>query len=273
MWSRHDLQVMFDDGAGMEVPALEGRGGPTRQAGVSAPAWVVSPHSLVAQAVAAALSSTGASVEFHAWESLQECRPHGSSGPAVRHVLAIFDGVAPASTIEEISQLVADGGVRVAVVTSAPDALGWGGLLQGNAVDVVTMTTSVAQLAEVVRRFVAGEVLMEPERRRIHRVAWLEALDKRHDLVLLLGTLSPRQLRVLELLADGHRVAEVAEVIGVTDATVRSHVKTLRAKLRARTQLEAVAMLRRAQDVGDGTDLVPRPRRPPVGSARTAVRR
>ncbi len=33
-------------------------------------AWVVSPHDLVAQAVAEALRTTGAPAEFHAWEQL-----------------------------------------------------------------------------------------------------------------------------------------------------------------------------------------------------------
>lgn len=250
----------------MVTAVLEGGGGTTRQDEPAALAWVVSPHSLVAQAVAAALASSGATVEFHAWESLPGARPTRATGAAVLHVLAIFDGVAPASTIEDINHLVSRGGVRVAVVTSAPDALGWGGLLHGTAVDIVTMTTSVAQLTEVVARFLAGEVLMDPERRRIHRAAWLEALDRRHHLVFVMRTLSPRQMRVLELLADGRRVAEVAEAMGVTDATVRSHVKSLRAKLGARTQLEAVAMLRHVQEVGGGSDLVPRPRRRAAGA-------
>lgn len=271
--NRHDLLVMFDDGAGLAALVLGERPGAPQPAGLLTSAWVVSPHSLVAQAVVAALASTGAPVEFHAWESLQGYRPNGSQGAPVRYVLAIFDGVGPPSTIEEINRFASGGGVRVAVVTSTPDALAWGALLQGEAVDVVTMTTSVAQLGEVVRRFVNGEVLMEPEKRRVHRTAWSKALDNRHDLVLLVQTLSPRQLRVLELLAEGHCVSEVAEVMGVTDATVRSHVKTLRGKLRARTQLEAVAILRRAHEGDDGAYAVPRPRRDPAEATPTAGRR
>ncbi len=234
---------------------------------------MVSPHRLVAQTVVAALASVGVAAEFHAWETLRECRPIGSADPAVRHVLTIFDGVAPPSTIEEISRLTARGGVRVAVVTSDPDALGWGALLQGTSVDVVTMTTSVAQLADVVRRFVAGDSLMEPERRAAQRSAWSEALDNRHELLISMRTLSPRQLRVLELLADGRRVAEVAELIGVSAGTVRSHVKTLRARLRAKTQLEAVAQLRRAQELGVVADLVPRTRSPAPGEVHASERR
>ncbi len=82
----------------------------------------------------------------------------------------------------------------------------------------------------------------------------------------LIATLSPRQQRVLELLASGRRVHEVAELLGVTDGTVRSHVKTLRNKIGARTQLEAVAMLRQVHEVGDSiAPAMIRPRQSPEG--------
>ena len=77
-------------------------------------------------------------------------------------------------------------------------------------------------------------------------------------------SLSPQQLKVLELLASGRRVAEVAELLGVADGTVRSHVKALRAKLGARTQLEAVAMLRQVYELLDRAVVVPRPRGAPA---------
>lgn len=242
------------------------------QEGVTDPAptpvaWVVSPHDLVAQAVAEALRTTGAPAEFHAWDQLLE--PHeGEAGDPpgaspTDHVMVILDGVDRPRAVEEVSRFVARGRARVAVVTSAPNALVWGGLLQGSSVDVVTVTTSVEQLGDMVRRFVAGDPLMDPERRKALRADWLDALDKRHHLLAQMRGLSRQQLRVLELLASGRRVPEVAEVMGIADGTVRSHVKTLRSKLGARTQLEAVAMLRQVHEVGDvgeAGDLVPRPR-------------
>ena len=49
--------------------------------------------------------------------------------------------------------------------------------------------------------------------------------------------------------------------MGVAEGTVRSHVKALRAKLGASTQLKAVAMFHQAYDAtGGGGDIVPRPR-------------
>jgi DNA-binding NarL/FixJ family response regulator len=235
--------------------------------------WVVSPHLLVAQAVTAALTSAGVSVEVRAWDTVVEDAAALRGEAGTRHVVAIFDDPDGLMAVEQISRLVATGDVRVAVVAPGPAAALWGGLLEGGAVDVVTRTTSVSQLADVVQKLIAGDPLMEPERRSAVRAAWAQALDSRRRLISEMRTLSPQQLRVLELLADGKRAREVAEIMEVTVGTVRSHVKALRAKLGAKTQLEAVAMLRRVYEVGDGADLLPRPRKASADAERPPARR
>ncbi|MCW2739234.1 LuxR C-terminal-related transcriptional regulator [Nocardioides sp.] len=222
--------------------------------------WVVSPHLLVAQAVTAALRSVGADADFRAWDGLVEEAAARAEEGRTRHVVAIFDGLDDPVVVEEVGRLVALGDVRVAVVTSDPFAFWWGGLVADGAVDVVTTATSIDQLADVVDRLSSGSTLMETGERAELHARWTEALDRRQDLVALMRTLSPQQLRVLELLASGSRVREAAEVMGVADGTVRSHVKSLRSKLGARTQLEAVAMLRQVQESGVAADMVPRPR-------------
>jgi PAS domain S-box-containing protein len=52
--------------------------------------------------------------------------------------------------------------------------------------------------------------------------------------------LTPRQQEVLELLADGRSTAEMAQRLGLSEETVRNHVRYLLAELRVRTRLEAV---------------------------------
>ncbi len=240
---------------------------------LGAPPWVVSPHLLVSQAVGAALGAEGMPVTVHPWETfVHEAQIAVSQGSTV-HVVVILDALDSRGVREKITRLLALGDARVAVVTAGPPAPWWGGLLEGEAVEVVSMTTSVLQLAAVVRRFASGERLMDLEKRAEMREAWAKALDRRQHLVQAVRTLTPQQLRVLELLASGRRVREVAELLGVTSGTVRSHVKTLRGKLGARTQLEAVAMLRQVHEVGDGADLVPRPRAVPTASEEATARR
>ena len=83
-------------------------------------AWVVSPHDLVAQAVAEALRASGAPVEFHAWEELALDAEEALASAPSAHVLVIFDGLDRPEVVEEVSRFVALGRARVAVVTSAP---------------------------------------------------------------------------------------------------------------------------------------------------------
>lgn len=241
--------------------------------GIPEPVWVVSPHLLVGQTVAAALQSVGTPAKAHPWEWAVEGRELMGVAPRPpRHLVVILDGLDGPKVVEQVNRIAEAGGVRVLVVTSGEFAVWWGGLLESDAIDVVTMTTSVVQLAEAVERFLAGDSSMDSEGRQELRTSWSEAVERRRRIVSLLATLSPQQRRVLELLASGHRVSEVGTLMGVTRGTVRSHVKSLRAKLGARNQLEAVAMLHQAHVDVTGSDLVPRPREV-IGNGHAVTRR
>ena len=222
---------------------------------------VTSPHLLVAQAVAAALRSAGLAVEAVAWSRCVRPRTLDDAETSLPdRVVVILDGLDSLDVIADLEPLAHGGLGRLVVVTSEPAAVWCGALLAEDAVEVVTSAVTVVELADLVRRVVAGEALMEPAERIALRAAWMRAMDRRRHLAEQMATLTPQQRRVLELLASGLRVAEVGKVVGVTSGTVRSHVKALRNKLGARTQLEAVAMLRQFQAEGPAADLVPRPR-------------
>lgn len=53
--------------------------------------------------------------------------------------------------------------------------------------------------------------------------------------------LTPREREVIGFVAEGLTTKEVAELIGLSFATVRTHVEHAREKLGARTRTEAVA--------------------------------
>ncbi len=54
--------------------------------------------------------------------------------------------------------------------------------------------------------------------------------------------LSPRERQILELLAEGLRVKEIADQLGLSPATVHTHVRNAIAKLEVDTRTEAVAL-------------------------------
>lgn len=257
----------------MYATTPEEREDPVRSRDSGATAWVTSPHLLVAQAVAAALRGAGIPCSAGAWHEVVHPREPSDdeSGDHDHHVVAILDGFEGRHAIDDLARLATAGRVRIVVVTSDSAAVSYGSLLAAESVEVVTHASSVADLVDVMARFLAGQSVMDDRVRTQLRDAWVEAVGQQQHVIALVNSLTPQQRRILELLASGHRVTEVAVIIDVTSGTVRSHVKSLRARLGVRTQLEAVAMLRQMHVVGEDIGrldveveedggLVPRPR-------------
>jgi DNA-binding NarL/FixJ family response regulator len=63
--------------------------------------------------------------------------------------------------------------------------------------------------------------------------------------------LTARQREILELLDSGLRVAAIAELLVLSEATVRNHVHAVLVALGVHSQLEAVALARQLGLVGD----------------------
>lgn len=57
--------------------------------------------------------------------------------------------------------------------------------------------------------------------------------------------LTPRQLEVLKLLAEGRSAREIGQRLYLSEATIRNHVRSLLQSLGAHSQLEALAMARK----------------------------
>jgi DNA-binding NarL/FixJ family response regulator len=64
--------------------------------------------------------------------------------------------------------------------------------------------------------------------------------------------LSPRERQILELLAEGLRVKEIADRLSLSPATVHTHVRNAIAKLEVDTRTEAVALAVRFSYLGAG---------------------
>ncbi len=59
------------------------------------------------------------------------------------------------------------------------------------------------------------------------------------------GSLTTRELVVLNQLANGHSTREIAEVLFIAQATARNHVQSIMTKLQAHTRLDAVLAAQR----------------------------
>ena len=101
---------------------------------------------------------------------------------------------------------------------------------------------SAPQLVSAVERTVAGEAPMAPPvlARIIER--FLERAPATTPEPSRLRSLSPREREVLALMAAGLTNSEIAERLVVSLATVKTHVRSILAKLDARDRVQAVLL-------------------------------
>ena len=99
-----------------------------------------------------------------------------------------------------------------------------------------------AQLTEAIRVIAAGEALLAPTvtRRLIDELA--RAGRRRAGTPPDLEQLTPRELEVLKLVAQGLSNAEIAKRLTVEETTIKTHVSRLLAKLDLRDRVQAVVL-------------------------------
>jgi DNA-binding NarL/FixJ family response regulator len=110
-------------------------------------------------------------------------------------------------------------------------------------------------VVEAIRRAAEGETLI-PAQRMMELLTRRRAAQRQEaERARVRETLTPRELEILHLLAEGLDNHDVAERLCIEYTTVRSHVHRLLQKLNARSKLEAVV---KATELG----IVPGPTAP-----------
>lgn len=101
---------------------------------------------------------------------------------------------------------------------------------------------SPEQLVAAVRLIRAGDALLAPSitRRMVERFAPRSPLTAGQTSIA--GQLTPRELEVLLLMARGLSNAELAADLCLSEATVKTHVARILAKLRLRDRVQAVVL-------------------------------
>jgi DNA-binding NarL/FixJ family response regulator len=117
-----------------------------------------------------------------------------------------------------------------------------------------------AQLVDAIRVVAAGDALLAPTvtRRMIAEFARRPLPTEEPAL----AELTSRELEVLKLVARGRSNSEIARQLYISDATVKTHVKRVLAKLNLRDRVQAVVLAYESGLVQPGTDRpeTPQPR-------------
>lgn len=111
---------------------------------------------------------------------------------------------------------------------------------EAGACGFVPKTQAAEDLIDAIRRAAAGEIVL-PEGEVAPLLERLQGVRRdRSDARRLLDQLSDREIEILQALADGYTVPEIANRLFISPHTVHTHVRSILAKLSAHSKLEAV---------------------------------
>ena len=138
-------------------------------------------------------------------------------------------------------------GWRCIVLSSTADRSRVGAALAAGALAAVPKHAPFALLLGKVRAAMAGLPVMAAEARQKLIDSFLVRDAERREIAEKLNRLTRREREVLAELARGHRAQAVADQYVVSLATVRTQIRSVLNKLEVGSQLEAVALYRKAQ--------------------------
>jgi RNA polymerase sigma factor (sigma-70 family) len=130
--------------------------------------------------------------------------------------------------------------VRIVILTTFEQDDYIFGALSAGASGFLLKRTRPEELIAAIHTIAAGDSLLSPSvtRRVIDRMARQPAADI--SVAQRLEQLTPRERDVLELVARGLSNGEIAETLVIEESTVKTHMKRLLTKLRARDRVQAV---------------------------------
>jgi DNA-binding NarL/FixJ family response regulator len=145
--------------------------------------------------------------------------------------------------------------VKVVVLTTFADDASLLGALEAGALGFLTKDAGREQIALAVRSAAAGQAVLDP----LAQASLLRAASPvgagagtgpavaiepsgpaAAELAPLLDDLTPREADVLRAIAAGQSNTEIATQLFISEATVKSHINHLFAKIHARSRAEAV---------------------------------
>jgi two-component system nitrate/nitrite response regulator NarL len=142
---------------------------------------------------------------------------------------------------------IVEAGAHVVVVTGSEDHARWGGALRSGARKVLSKAQPLHDIIATVRRITTGLPVLDREEREELIGEWTRSRDELSAAHERLGQLTHRESIVLGHLMKGRAVRHVAQLSAVSEATVRTQVKSILSKLEVSSQLAAVGM---AHEIG-----------------------
>lgn len=204
---------------------------------------IVEDHRIVAEGLTLGLESEGYDVRFSDGSPVAMAAACEEFDPEI--VLLDLDLGDHGSGVDLIPALVAeDRTVIVLTGIAAEDTLAEAYAAGAHA--VIDKTIPFPQLVDEMAVVHKGESVFAEQRRHEVMRAYRLSMEERARRLEPFSRLTPREEEVLTMLVEGFRATDIAEVFYVSLSTVRSHIKSILAKLGVGSQLAVVSMALRS---------------------------
>lgn len=208
---------------------------------------IVEDHVLFSESLAMALEIAGYDVRRI------EMPPGGSSSALLSsilrqhgHIVLLDLDLAHHGSGVRFIEPIVKSGASVVVVTGSTDRARWGECLRYGARRVLSKSGPLNDILSTVRRIGDGLPVMTREEREELISHWHRQRATVQRLRDRLELLTPREQVVLGHLMLGHPVREISRIAVVSEATVRTQVKSVLAKLEVSSQIAAVGLAHQA---------------------------
>ena len=137
--------------------------------------------------------------------------------------------------------------IGVIILTSNPDDNQLFLALKAQAVAYLNKEVTEQQLIETVRRVARGEhpineSLTNRPRVAEHVLQQFQELTSRTEAEAFISPLTPREIEILEYIAQGYLNKQIAAELGISEQTIKNHVTSILRKLNANARTEAVVV-------------------------------
>ena len=195
-------------------------------------------HALVADAVRVAMTSYGFDTVVLPWGPPRAGRADVAQAPLLGLMLTDLESLDKLRAGQELASAALG---RWLLLTAKPKGPAWGAMLESGVQVILPSRATLDETVEVLHRLAERDDVGEDAERQALVASW-EAERKDHQLLLeRLESLTPRERSVLGLLFTGEKVGTIATHLDISEATVRSHVRSVLRKLGVSSQLAAVA--------------------------------
>jgi len=201
---------------------------------------------LVVAGVRTVLEAAGIAVAATAHNGLDAVAAAERHRPDVALVDLHMPGLGGLAVVERLGSV--SPGTRALVLTSFGDQENVLAAVEGGAAGFVLKTCAPEELVSAVRAVAAGEAYLSPVvTRMVLGLVAPESVPRRRDAVERVAKLAAREREVLDLVAEGLSNAEIAGRAHMSEATVKTYVSRVLAKLGCVNRVQAAMLARDAR--------------------------